>query len=293
MAVRRLAWVLNLDADLELGAPRGYTSKQSVREAMARFVPVLARSLLGPEDMLVDEASAPGVARGFTGRAYCPTPRALELLTRSGAVPEPVPSPEILRRVCSRAFAASLGATLPGAAFVTRVDEAEKKLAERPALGEAWRLKRAFGMSGRGQRVVQFARVTQADREFLRAAMGRGGVQIEPNVVIVDEYAIHGMLSPERELGVGSLVRQRCDARGAWLSSARVESPSEAECEISARLVAEAELVAVALGEAGYFGPFGIDAYSYRGAGEALCFQPRSEVNARYSMGFAVGFGVG
>ena len=42
---------------------------------------------------------------------------------------------------------------------------------------------------------------------------------------------------------------------------------------------------------AGYFGPFGVDAYTYRDRlARATCdlLQPRSEVNARYSMGFAL-----
>ena len=46
-----------------------------------------------------------------------------------------------------------------------------------------------------------------------------------------------------------------------------------------------------ALAGAGYFGPFGIDAYRYRDRAGALRLQPRSEINARYSMGFAVGLG--
>ena len=293
MAAGRLAWVLNLDADLELAAPRGYTPTKGVRDAMAKFVPLLARSLLGPEDLLVDDTTAAGVARGFTGRAFCPTPRALALLARSGAALAPTPPLDVLRRVNSRAFAASLGATLPSAAFVTSLDEASEKLAETPALGGAWRIKRAFGMSGRGQRVVQLGHATEADLAFLRAGMTEGGVQIEPNVVIVDEYAIHGMLADDRSLRVGALLRQRCDARGAWLSSEPLSSPTAAESDLGARLVAEAKLVAGALADAGYFGPFGIDAYTYRAADDATCFQPRSEVNARYSMGFAMGLTAG
>ena len=49
--------------------------------------------------------------------------------------------------------------------------------------------------------------------------------------------------------------------------------------------------MAGALLPAGYFGPFGVDAYTYRGRAGASVFQPRSEINARYSMGFAAGWG--
>jgi hypothetical protein len=52
-----------------------------------------------------------------------------------------------------------------------------------------------------------------------------------------------------------------------------------------------AERTAHALAEAGYFGPFGIDAFRWRDEGGVLHFNPRSDLNARYSMGWHVGMG--
>ena len=291
MAARRFAWVLNLDADVELAAPQGYTPRKSVREAMAAFVPVVARSLLGPEDVLVDDSSAPLVAWGLAGRAFCPTPRALALLRRAGAEPEPAPPLAALRRVNSRAFASSLGVTLPGAAFVTTLDEARRLLDAAVPVGHGWRVKRAFGMTGRGQRVVAKV-VTESDLAFVQAGLDEGGVQIEPSVAIVKEYAIHGLLAEAGACVLGALVEQRCDARGAWISTLPIDAPTEHEAALALQLAGEAERVAAALTAAGYFGPFGIDAYSYRGAGGALAVQLRSEINARSSMGFAVGLPV-
>jgi hypothetical protein len=46
-----------------------------------------------------------------------------------------------------------------------------------------------------------------------------------------------------------------------------------------------------ALFAAAYFGPFGVDGFVYRDHDGGLRLQPRSEINARYSMGFAIGFG--
>jgi hypothetical protein len=289
MAARRFAWVLNLDADLELAAAQAYTPKRSVLEAMRPFVALLAASLLAPGDVLVDEASEPLSARGLPGRAFCPTPRALEVLRRAGAVPEPHPSLDVLRRVNSRAFASSLGTTLPGGAFVTELAAARAQLELRPPVGDAWRLKRNFGMTGRGQRVVAIGAVSEADLAFLRAGMDEGGVQIEPNVVLGIEYAIHGMLAPDGSAELGVLVKQRCDARGAWLSSEPITAPTAEEIDLAAKLAEEAARVARALAAAGYFGPFGIDAYRYRGESGGWEIQLRSEINARYSMGFAVG----
>lgn len=301
MATRRFAWVLNLDADLELGTPSGYAPRRTIKEALAVHVPALARSLLGPDDLLVDETTAPMGARGLVGRAFCPTPRALAVLRRAGAEPEPAPPVAVLRRVNSRAFASALGPTLPGAAFVTTLEEAEALLASSPPVGHGWRVKRAFGMSGHNQRVVA-ARVSDADRAFVRGGLAQGGAQIEPNVSIVREYGLHGLLAADGTCRLGRVVRQRCDARGAWLSTELLALPAKgggeatssetldaAEATLAAALGAEATRVADALAAAGYFGPFGVDAYAYRALGGSLAIQPRSEINARYSMGFAIG----
>lgn len=293
---RRLAWVLNLDADLELAGGRGYTPKRSVREAMRSFVPRLAASLLGPEDLLVDESTAPGSARGFVGRAFCPTPRALELLVRAGAEPEAHPPAAVLRRVNSRAFCSALGPMLPAAILAVDLETACATLGREPpplSLGGAWRIKRAFGMSGRGQRIVASGALGDADLAFVRAGLAEGGVQIEPNVAIAQEYALHGLLAQDGSLELGSLVAQRCDARGAWLSTEAValgDSASASDRAIAERLRQQAMRVGAALSLEAYFGPFGIDAFTYGGEHAELQLHPASEINARYSMGFAVGF---
>jgi hypothetical protein len=298
------AWVLNLDADVELAAiasgasnaRAAYAPKRSVADAVRAFVPGLSGALLHPEhDLLVDDDTPTGMARGKVGRAFCPTPRALRLLRRAGAEPEAHPECDVLVRVNARAFASSLGTTLPGAAFVVHEHEARALLATLPPreLSEAWRIKRNFGMTGRGQRVVMPRHTTEADMAFVRAGAAEGGVQIEPDVAVVDEFAIHGMLAQSGTFTLAPVVRQRCDARGAWLSSERLPS------ELAPReLPAEAERVAAALAAAGYFGPFGVDAYTYRRRSEAnaattsgdgsVALQPRSEINARFTMGFAV-----
>ncbi len=192
------AWLLNLDADVELaalasagtGGPAVYEPTRSVREAARRFAPGLAAALLDPErDLLVDDDSAPQVAQGMVGRAFCPTPRALRILRRAGAEPEPHPACEVLVRVNARAFASSLGTTLPGADFVADDAAAREKLGTLPPreTSATWRVKRNFGMAGRGQRVVDPSQLTERDMAFVRAGLAEGGVQIEPNVTIVDE----------------------------------------------------------------------------------------------------------
>ena len=186
---------------------------------MRAHVERLAASLLGPRDVLVDESSPTGIARGLRGRAFCPTPRALAILERAGADPEPHPDVEVLRRVNSRAFASSLGATMLGAAFVTELGIARAVLHAEPPIGNGWRVKHAFGMAGRNQRVVVPSSIDQAALAFVRDGGRRGGVQIEPNVAIEAEYALHGFIGEDGALALGALVRQRCDARGAWMAT--------------------------------------------------------------------------
>jgi hypothetical protein len=289
----RFAWVLNLDADLELGEGARYSPGKSVRAAMRPHVERLRASLLAPDDVLIDgldEQAPSAAARGLPGRAFCPTPRAIATLLRAGAEPEPHAPVQVLRRVNSRAFAAALGSTLPGAAFVLDRSTAEAHVAQRPPVGDAWRVKRAFGMAGRGQRVFGAgAPLSPKDRGFLHAALAKGGAQIEPNVAIVDEYALHGVIAPDAAFTLGTVVRQRCDAHGAWVATERIEDVT-ALGALPERLVEEACRVARALAGAGYFGPFGIDAFTYRDHDGATRLQPCSEINARYSMGFAVGY---
>jgi hypothetical protein len=268
----RTAWVLNLDADIELASGANYAPTRTVIDAMRPHVERLARALLGPDDVLVGEDTD---AHGLSGRAFCPTPRAIALLRRAGAEPEPHPSIEVLRLVNSRAFCSARGPTLPDGSFVPMLDEALTRLQTPPTIGGRWRVKRNHGMAGRGQRVMP-----PLDLSFLRGSFP-AGVQIEPNVTIETEYALHGMLSADGACALGALVRQACDAHGQWLATERVDAPA-----IAARLNDEARTVARALHEAGYFGPFGLDAFTYNGG----VLQPRSEINARYSMGFPVGF---
>jgi hypothetical protein len=282
--------VLNLDAELELGSRAVYSPTRRVKLAMKPHVERLAASLLGPDDVVVDEDSAPLATRGFSGRAYCPTPRALVILRCVGAEPEPHPTLSVLRHVNSRAFASSLGSTLPGAAFVTSVDDANAKVSSKPKVGDAWRIKYAFGMTGRNQRVVPVATLSAQDLAFVATGVAKGGVQVEPNVAIECEYARHGVIAETGDVRVGDLVRQRSDVRGAWVSTERIDESSDALDAIRALMDEEARYVAAALKGAGYFGPFGVDAFSYRDQAGALRLQPRSEINARYSMGFAVGF---
>jgi hypothetical protein len=279
--VARYAWVLNLDADLELAHGEGYTPTASVARNVAAFAERLRTSLVAADDVVVDGSEREGAARGLAGRAFCPTPRAIATLVRAGAEPERHPSFDVLRRVASRAFSDSLGQTMPKAAFVTTSSDAREILRGDPAPGNGWRIKRAYGMSGRFHRVVHRA-PRDEDVAFLASWIDEAGVQIEPNVRITREYALHGFIA-NGHVKLGALTEQRTDDSGAWIAT--VLAP-DAPREHADAIEHEAHRAGHALSNAGYFGPFNVDAFEYDGG-----FRARSEVNARYSMGFGIGFG--
>lgn len=286
-ADRRVAWYLNLDADLELAAGARYAPTKQIVAAMSAPRRVLAATLAREGDLVVDESSAKGSARGLLGVAFCPTPRALERLEFVGAERRDAPSFDVLRRVNDRAFCASLGQTLDSAKWVASADEAFAHLATTPIASARWRIKRAFGMAGRGQRVVTPGALTPADEAFVRASFATGGAQIEPDLPIESELTIHGVVTRAGDLHVAEPRLQRCDARGAWLSSEAFD-PRLHVPERQA-LLSESSSVGRALHRAGYFGPFGIDAFTFLLPDGSRDFQRRSEINARLSMGFASG----
>ncbi len=278
---QRRAFVLNLDADLELGAGPGYRPSRRVLAAMtANETPL--RALLDEGDVIIGDETEVGSLRGFVGHAFCPTPRAVALMRRAGAEPARHPSVEVLRTVASRAFGFSAERGLPGALFANRFELVIETLAKAPPIGRAWRLKRAYGMAGRGHRTIAPGEPSTADAAWIRASMPQGLV-VEPEVRIVSELGLHGWLEEDGALGAGAVVRQRCDARGAWIASERHLSVH------AGRLGEELVVVGRELHRAGFFGPFGIDSHEYEVEG-GQAFQPRSEINPRYSMGWAVGY---
>jgi hypothetical protein len=286
MATRR-AWALNFDADTELDHGSAHTPSRAMR---ARFAALAerVRDLLGAGDVVIDPSTR--LPEGaFVGRAFCPTPSALRALQRARAELPAAPAVEVLRRVNHRRFSADLGQTLPGARWASSWAEVREAVSD-PSPTDRWLLKRPFGFSGRGRISVARGSIDEAARRWIEASIGEGeGLQVEPWVDRALDAGLHGYLSAAGAIAIGEPTVQRIDARGAWLGSARAAPGDLAPGEIEA-LFAEARATASALRAAGYFGPFGIDAFRWRdGGGER--FNPRVEINARYSMGWAVGMG--
>jgi hypothetical protein len=288
MAVQRL-WLLNFDADDELARPVGYTPAAAV---LTRFASLATRllGLIPPGDAVLEEWNEkPEVPRGaFEGRAFCPTPRALRVLRGAGATLSEAPSLEILRRVNHRAFCSELGSFLPGARYVRNRHDLGATLESRVG---PWVLKRAFGFAGRGRQRLRSNEVDASVEPFVRASIDSGeGLEVEPWVDRVLDVGLHGHISGSGRITMGDPTRQDVDDAGAWIESTPLVSGTLVSAELEA-LRNEGERTAEALFRAGYFGPFGIDAFRWKDETGRLRFNPRSEINARYGMGWAIGMG--
>lgn len=291
-----VAWVLNLDAESELQDPVGYVRSRRMRLHLERLGRTLA-GRLPPGDLWVREDTPPGsLGPGWTGRAWCPTPGARSRLAEVGAEPEECPSLEVLREVNGRRFAAALEARglpgsdrdeaeLPGAVFLETTGDLEDWLRGPGERSRLWVAKSAYGFAGRGQRRFTRGQLDEAGRTWLRKRLGEGdGLQVEPWVERVLDCSLHGWLPRCGPPHLGPPRGQRVDDAGRWLASYDLQPGVLAGHELEL-LGARAEQLAGALREAGYWGPFGFDAFRWRDPSGCLRMRTLSDIHGRYSMG--------
>jgi len=278
-------WVLNLDAEIELSRSGPYQAPERVLRALGPWAE-RARSLLAAEDQLLDDwlASVPRLAP-VVGACWSPTPSALRRLSKAGVPLPPAPGSEVLRRVCHRRFYLGLGGGAPGATYFEDPVRLEQALAARG--GAAWLFKRPYGFAGRGQRRIG-EQPSADDRRWLADGLRLGGLLAEPWLPIERELCLHGVLAANGALRLGRPCEQRTDSFRAWTASSLLGA-SELRAEWQLSLLDTATRAAEALQRAGYFGPFGIDAYLWRTPRGKLELNPLGELNARYTMGFSVG----
>ncbi len=274
------AWVLNLDAELEMAEP-SYCARARVLAQLDRYGRG-ARDLLGPIDVLLD--SSDQTALGQTGRAWCPTPCALARMAKAGVKPEPHPSLTVLQAVNHRKFAADLNLGLSEQHYIEDRVTLDELLdnRERP-----WLLKRPMAFAGRGQQRI-FGPVEATQSAWIDASLRRTGLVIEPLVTPMLEVSLHGFIWRDRRHELGRVCVQKVSDRGVF-RNIRLMLDGELSPSEERQLIHAAEQTATALAAIGYFGPFGIDGYRYSIDGQSA-FCALSEINARYSMGFATGF---
>ena len=278
----RAVWVLNLDAEFELGNPGAWTPSAALR-AFVREHRERAGACVPPDERVLEEGEVlPPEQRGLPGRAWCMTPSARATLEAAGAVPEPAPDVAVLRRVHHRALALGLGEPLPDEAFATTRDACEAALAR---LGERALAKRAWSTAGRGQRRLRGAELGEQDRRWLERGLELGGVQLEPFVEIELETAVHGRVARGGAVELAPPIVQEVGPGGAW-SRTREARAGELDPGELERLADDARGAGAALGRAGYFGPFGVDGFVWRSPGGQRRLRTVSELNPRFTMGW-------
>jgi hypothetical protein len=266
-------WLLNFGADAELSRVNERTPPVDAhRAALTRTLAPLTQG-----GRLLNTIDAP-MRMGAIGHAWMMTEGAAEQLTAAGAQPASVPGDALLRLVNSRAFSQRLGVRLPGSALATSLSELERVVdGARP-----WVLRREHGFAARGRMLLD-AGLSESARTWAQRSFEVGEV-IECTVWMqrTQDFALHGYVDGAR-VYLGAPTEQVCDARGQWQETRRTDALSGAETRA---LIEAAEETGAALSRAHYTGPFGIDAFRHE---QGFC--PRCEINARYSMGWAIGMG--
>ena len=277
-----LAWLLNLDADEELAHGSRWRRPPELDARIAELVPRMTM-LLRSEDVILPSGAA--LAPDLTVLTFCPTPSALARVLSLGARARFEVPYDLLRQVNGRGFCASLGQTLPHATYVCAMPELEAAI-RAPSPTGTFLLKREFSFAGRERRQARNGELDASTRGFAARSFARGeGIQVEPWLTLAGDFALHGFLLPGGRWLAGPLVTQICDGQGRWVTSQLAAAGALAQHELLA-LELELERVARALGDLGYVGPFGVDAFRYLGANGQPAFQPRSEINARFTMGY-------
>lgn len=274
------AWLLNLDADDELARPVGYTPSDRTRANVAHFAESIVGLVLNGDVVLTRSDQ---LARGCEGRAWSPTPSALRALASAGATLPRAPSLEVLRRVADRRFGLAILPRAFEAIVVSSRDEAEQAIASLASTTGDVALKRLFGFAGRGVRRARLP-LDATDKAFLDGALRRdGAIVMEPwRSDRRADFALHGFVDARGALTLGEPTIQLIDARAGWTSS-RIANATDLDAGGAHALRDAAERAAEALTNAGYFGPFGVDAFACDAGLHA------SELNPRYTMAWAIG----
>ncbi|MDP3275113.1 MAG: hypothetical protein Q8Q09_07940 [Deltaproteobacteria bacterium] len=271
------AWVIDLAADEELAFGQARTPSRALAERLSALRTQAAQALLREGDVLVESQRFLGPM--YQARAWCPTASARARFKQAGLTVPPQVSLDTLAKVTARSFC------LPDEAVILTADT----LSALPHTGGPWRLSRMHTVSGRGH--ARCETHEQIRSTFARLAGAQGQAVLAPWHEVTEDFGLHGFVSYEGTVTLGEPTQQHIDRRSlAWLGTVRC-APGTLGPEEHLALFEAAQRCALKLTSAGYFGPFGLDAYRYRDPQGRTRFCALGELNARYTMGWAVGMG--
>jgi hypothetical protein len=184
----------------------------------------------------------------------------------------------------------ALGCRLPGAAIIDSLDALHSHL-DRAALDlgpdQGWVLKAPFSASGR-LRVRCYRRTIAPDIiiRIERLLARFGSLCFEPWMERLADFGCLGLIEDTSTWHILPPHRLETDRTGVFHGIAvDPDTPWLAPPERAAVTRAATE-AARSLAQAGYRGPFGIDAFTFRTAAGTPGLQPICEINARLSFGF-------
>ncbi|HTJ42073.1 MAG TPA: hypothetical protein VL463_08235 [Kofleriaceae bacterium] len=267
--------VANFDCELEWAAsgplPARVRAKLAALGTLLRALAPIGDEaelvLLGP----VDRARVPEID-GVRWRVAS-DPSGAEL--RWGA-----PASDVIRRVADRRFALALRDRLGVALGGTRVIDSPDALdGERGA----WIAKAPITAAGRDRVRRRGAPDAETRTRLARLIDRHGALVVEPWLDRICDVGQSGTIGDQIELLPAHALYVDATGGFAGIAITRALPIDDAE---HAQLREVARATGLALRDAGYRGPFTIDAFAYRDADGARRFHPLCEINPRLTFGF-------
>lgn len=157
-------------------------------------------------------------------------------------------------------------------------------------------VKANFGIAGRKMVRLEVGGGMDSLADLVSAS---GGVVVEPWLERVEDFSVQYELRPNEAPRLKGLVRLHCDAAGRWVACAASHQFSRLLSPEAARFFTSqgrnwlkkvyGELLPAALqtwvGQSGFRGMLGVDAFLYRTEGGQVRLKPVVEVNPRCTMG--------
>ncbi len=274
----KFVWVLNPDAERELGAVASYAVKTAFKARISERRHLFEKLCQGEPFSFAHDLEY--VPQGEQALLWCPTTYGKRCARDAGLGVSPSPTMQVLRRVHDKRFLSqSLDQiALPGRVII------ESEGAWRDYLSRATgdtRVKRFFGYAGKGQRVWKKGG-GRDDERWLVDSLRQGGFIAEPNWEDAEQYSMHGFVD-----GRGVLLGEPCllltDRSGAPTEVRRLGIHEARRAPDNLHEIAT--LTAEKLREVGYFGPFGLDILCGP-AGPRLI-----DLNPRFTLGWSQGLG--
>lgn len=272
-----------------------------VVESVHRLLAPLLALLAGPETLVLREVLSPGkplagqlsTTSGKTltleqAQSFQYLPWGLTPCTRAEAAPlrpaYPWPTHEAVCRVQSRVFSLALEqrleSALPGSALITDLPSLTRACAQH---AQPFVLKHPFGVAGRARVFGHPAEggLSAGALRWCEKVLAHHPLVLEPWVERVQDFGTQFWI-PEQgaPLWLGTLELLN-EANGTFRGH---RLPALAPEQLPTGLIECSLKVCEAARQAGYWGPLGIDSFTFRHA-EGIRLRPVVELNARLTMG--------